>query len=360
MRRLLALALTTLAGVAGAEGAQHEGLEAVRQRGYLRICADPSNPPYSSNDPATPGYEVDLARLIAGEIGVTARMEWHATYVHAVKPLRDGACELFMGLPVDRRFREGNPWIAVSRPYYTMTHALVTRADEGPLTMADLKGKRVAVELASIAEVYVAYRDVERGLYRTQTEAFHAAAGGQAVAAFLWLPLAAWLARTRPDLRVVAVSDDGLTFPIGAGVRKRDPGLAEAVDTDVERMLASGRVTGVLARFGAVPAPGALLAPGEDQHDHVSPFALVQDKDPREVGRSLFSTACSRCHGAEGVGGGTGGALPRLRNYEAGWERFYRFVWEGRKNTAMAAFKGILSPDEVRAIYEYLTSLPQQ
>lgn len=351
MRRLLALALAAFAWAAGAEAAQHEGLDAIRQRGYLRICADPSNLPYSSNDPATPGFEVELARLIAGELGVTARMEWHATYVRAIKPLRDGACELFMGLPVDRRFRESNPWIALSRPYYTMTHALVTRADAGSLTIGDLKGKRVAVELASIAEFHVAYRDVERGLYRTQAEAFHAAAGGEAVAAFLWFPPAAWLARGRADLRVVAVSDEGLAFPIGAGVRKRDPGLAEAIDAAVERLLVAGRAQELLARYGVVPVPRARRE---------SAFVLAEDKDPIDTGRSLFSTACSRCHGAEGVGGGTGGALPRLRSYDGGWDRFYRLVWEGRKNTAMAAFKGILSPDEIRALYEYLTSLPKQ
>jgi ABC-type amino acid transport substrate-binding protein len=351
VRRLVGLALAVLLGAAGAEAAQHEGLDAIRQRGALRVCADPANLPYSSNDPAMPGFEVELARLIADELGVTARLEWHPTQVRALKPLRDGACELFMGLPVDRRFREGNPWIVVSRPYYTMMHALVTRADGGALTMNDLKGKRVAVELASIAEFHVAYRDMERGLYRTQAEAFRAAAGGEAVAAFLWFPPAAWLARGRADLRVVAVSDEGLAFPIGAGVRKRDPGLGEAIDAAVARLLAAGRVSEVLARYGVVPAPRARGR---------SPFVLVEDKDPRDVGRSLFSTACSRCHGAEGVGGGTGGALPRLRNYEGGWERFYRLVWEGRKNTAMAAFRGILTPDEVRAVYEYLTSLPRQ
>src|SRR3989442_13790516 len=95
-----------------------------------------------------------------------------------------------MGLPQDARFREGNPWIAVSRPYYVMTHALVAKADAGNVTIAGLAGKRVAVELASIAEFYIAYREVERGLYRTQEAAFRAAADGQAVAAFLWLPVA--------------------------------------------------------------------------------------------------------------------------------------------------------------------------
>jgi hypothetical protein len=33
-----------------------------RARGYLRVCADPANLPYSSNDTATPGFEVELAR----------------------------------------------------------------------------------------------------------------------------------------------------------------------------------------------------------------------------------------------------------------------------------------------------------
>jgi len=350
--RFAGLGLAALLGAAGAEAAQHEGLAAVKERGFLRVCADPSNLPYSSNDPATPGFEVELAGLIARELGVDARPEWNPTYVRALKPLRDGACELFMGLPQDARFREGNPWIAVSRPYYVMTHALVAKADAGNVTIAGLAGKRVAVELASIAEFYIAYREVERGLYRTQEAAFRAAADGQAVAAFLWLPVAAWLARGRSDLRVVPVSDSGLEFPIGAGVRRRDPGLAAAVDSAVERLLASGELRAILLRYGAVPVPRGRLAGGA--------IVPVQAKDPIDAGRSLFSTACSRCHGAEGVGGGTGGVIPPIRSYDGGWDKFYRIVWTGRRNTAMAAFKGILSPEEVRALYEYLTSLPKQ
>jgi polar amino acid transport system substrate-binding protein len=346
------LVLVALAWAAGIEAAQHEGLEAVRQRGYLRICADPANLPYSSQDAATPGFEVELATLLARELGVAPRLEWHSTYVRALKPLRDGTCELFMGLPQDRRFREGNPWIAVSRPYYTMAHGLVTRAEAGPLTIADLKGKRVAVELASVAEVHVAYRDVERGLYRTQEQAFRAVTDGTAVAALLWFPVAAWLGRGHAELRVTALTDDGLTFPIGAGVRRRDAGLAAAVDAALERLLASGEAGAVLARYGVVAA-----APRARRR--ASPVVLAQSRDPLDVGRSLFSTACSRCHGADGVGGGTGGAVPKLRNYDGGWDKFYRIVWTGRKNTAMAAFKGILTADEVRTIYEYLTSARQ-
>lgn len=350
---VIGLALVALSWAAGVEAAQHEGLEAVRARGYLRVCADPANLPYSSNDTATPGFEVELAGLVARELGVAPRVEWHNTFVRALKPLRDGACELFMGLPREKRFAEGNPWIAVSRPYYTMVHALVSRADAGPLSVADLKGRRVAVELASIAEVHVAYRDVERGLYKTQEQAFGAVTDGSAVAAMVWFPVAGWLARDRPELRVAPIADEGLTFPIGAGVRRRDPGLAAAVDTAIGMLLESGQVAAILAKYHAVPAARGARAPA-------SAFVLAQERDPIDNGRSIFSTACSRCHGADGVGGGTGGAVPKLKNYDGGWDKFYRIVWNGRKNTAMAAFKGILTPDEVHHIYDYLTAIKTQ
>jgi len=173
------------------------------------------------------------------------------------------------------------------------------------------------------------------------------------VAAFVWFPIAAWLGRNRPELRVTAVAEDGLTFPIGAGVRRRDPGLAAAVDKAIERLLESGQAAAILARYGVVPSPPRARR-------RQSPFVPAQDRDPVDAGRSLFSTACSRCHGADGVGGGTGGAVPKLKNYDGGWDKFYRIVWTGRKNTAMAAFKGILTADEVRHIYEYLTSIRQQ
>src|SRR5436309_5600067 len=114
MRRvcLLVMALTLYAG---AVLAQSEGLEGLRQKGYVRVCADPSNLPFTSTEAATPGFEVELARLMARELGIEARMEWTPTFVRALQPLRAGRCDLFLGLPADERFTESNPWISVSR-----------------------------------------------------------------------------------------------------------------------------------------------------------------------------------------------------------------------------------------------------
>src|SRR5436190_1423908 len=134
MRRVL-LMLGALIPYVGLALAQQEGLDALRQRGYVRVCADPANLPFSTTEAATSGVEVELARLIAREMGIDARMEWHLTFVRALKPLRAGGCDLFMGLPADERFTEGNPWISVSRPYYVMGHAIVAKADADIATL---------------------------------------------------------------------------------------------------------------------------------------------------------------------------------------------------------------------------------
>jgi len=55
-----------------------------------------------------------------------------------------------------------------------------------------------------------------------------------------------------------------------------------------------------------------------------------------------------------------GGAVPPIRNYEGGQEKFLRIIRDGKKGTAMGAFKGILTDEEILSIYQYLTSLPRQ
>jgi mono/diheme cytochrome c family protein len=166
--------------------------------------------------------------------------------------------------------------------------------------------------------------------------------------------VAAWLGRGRADVRVIPVREPRLEYAIGAGVRRRDAGLPAAVDAAIGRLGDSGKVRDVLQRYGVA---GELRGAGEPPAPGPGGRLARAAAPAVDHGRSLFSTACSRCHGAEGVGGGEGGAIPPIRKYEGGWEKFQRIVRDGRKNTAMAPFKGILTDDEIRAIYAYLTSL---
>src|SRR6266511_299129 len=346
MPRLLCLC-TVLILAAGLAMAEQGGLGTIRDRGYLRVCADPANLPFSSADATTPGFEVELARLVARELGVEARVQWHPNVVRALRPLREGECDLFMGLPTDERFAAGTPWVAVSRPYYVMSHALVARADSGIRTLSDLAAQRVAIEAASVADLYLLGLDVQRGLYKTQAEAFRAVVAGEAPAALLWRPVASWLARGDAALRVIALAEPRLEFPVGAGVQRRHRELAEAIEAAIGRLQERGEVQRVLERYGVSAEPPAASSSGAE--------STVQAEEAIEAGRSVYATVCSRCHGAGGTGGGM---FPTLRTYARGWDRFLQIVQSGRPGTAMAPFKNVLTEEEIRSVYQYLTSLP--
>jgi ABC-type amino acid transport substrate-binding protein len=352
------MALLLAAGWAAGQ----EELDTIRQQGYLRVCADASNLPFSSADPATPGFEVELAQRIARELGVDARVQWYSSLGLRPELLREGACDLFMGLPQDDELMESTPWLTVSRPYYVMSHALVANVEAGVATLRDLSGQRVAVDAAGIADFYLFYEGFQRGIYRGQEEAFRALVSGEAPAAFLWLPVASWLARGHSELQVIPVSDPRLEFPtrleypIGAGLRRRDRSLAAAVDEAIGRLQDRGEAQAILERYGAIAKPRALPV----SETVTTAPTLTPAKDPIAAGHSIYATTCSRCHGAEGSGGGLGGTVPTIRNYEAGQEKFLRTVESGRPGTAMAPFKGILTREEILEVYRYLTSLPRQ
>ncbi len=80
----------------------------------------------------------------------------------------------------------------------------------------------------------------------------------------------------------------------GCGV-VRQRGYPRICVDPVARMLASGEAGAVLASYGII---------GSRRTWRLSSVLLAQDRDPIQIGRALFSTACSRCHGAEGVGRG--------------------------------------------------------
>jgi mono/diheme cytochrome c family protein len=140
------------------------------------------------------------------------------------------------------------------------------------------------------------------------------------------------------------------------GLRRRDRGVAAAVDQAIGRLQDSSEVQAILERYGAIAKPRTRPA----SETVTAAPASAPAKDPIAAGHSIYATTCSRCHVAEGSGGGPGGTVPTIRNYEGGQEKFLRTVENGKPGTAMAPFKAILTREEILVVYQYLTSLPRQ
>ena len=233
--------------VGAVEGAELSG---------LRVCADPANLPFSSKDPSAPGFEVELAREFARDVA----FHWVPTYRWPVvaRQLLDRRCDLFFGLPLDPRFVDDNPRIALSRPYYVMGQAVVSRTGDGIRRLEDLQGRVVGVEVASPADILIAERGYHRRVYLTPEEAFEAVRARNVDAAVMWSSPAGWLARKSPGFEVTWIRDPEGEFQIAIGMRKEDRELKTAVDRAIKRLVEEKKVEEILGRYG-IPVLGESL-----------------------------------------------------------------------------------------------------
>lgn len=219
--------------------------------GSLSVCADPDNLPFSSKDPATPGFEVELARALASNV----TFHWVLTdrWVFVARQLLDRRCDLFFGLPVDARFMDDNRRLTLSRPYYVTGQMLVTRAGEG-VRLDNLKGRTVGVQAMTPGDVLAFDRGYDRRIYLTPEETFEALRSRQVDATVMSSPVAGWLAKKTPGIELSWIRDPEGEFKVAVGLRKADRELKAAVDREIARLLDEKKVEAILSRYG-VPIP---------------------------------------------------------------------------------------------------------
>ncbi len=358
-----------LAGLVGdGEARQAKTLADITSTGSVIACADPDNLPFSSADAQWPGYDVEVIRALAAELGARAEFKWISTRSGraAIRNLLDGECDLFPGLPLSEGFADEYPQLAFSRAYYTMRHVIVARPGESVMGLADLKGIVTAVEALSVGDLVLLSKAYPRRSYRTQEAAFRAVQSRETPAALLWAPVAGWLAKRSGarDLVFVSVSHPDLAVSFGVGFLHKDPALKDALDRAIERLQTKGAINDSLSRYGVplaqartstrrigVPA-GWISGAGP----HARLLAQVQEgRADLAEGRTIFQEICAECHRSDGRGGGS---VPRLQAYPVGAEkRFIQTVLEGRNEYGMPPWGGLLSEGQVRSVLEYVRVL---
>jgi ABC-type amino acid transport substrate-binding protein len=178
--------------------------EQIMETGVLRVCTDPSWPPFEFVNQDTgqiEGFDVDLARLLAGRL--TAGVDWDAveaarTVVQArivsvgfdslYDALAAGRCDVVLSaLPYEpTRTQE----VVYSVAYFNAGLALLTRADESDIeVLDDLAERVVGVEWGFVPEGNSRQRDFLRNLslrrYETAADALRALHAGEVEAAIV-------------------------------------------------------------------------------------------------------------------------------------------------------------------------------
>jgi ABC-type amino acid transport substrate-binding protein len=307
----------------------------------IRLCADPANPPFSTQDRGEPGFEIEIARAIAEAVGADLSVHWFpaAREILALRQLSEGRCDLLMGLPITARFTDDKQRLAFTIPYYVMRQVLVSSAVGGVGSLDDVRAKLVGVQAMTLSDQLVYERGWNRKVYLKPEELFAALVRTEVDAVVVESTFAGPFLRANPGFRVMAVGDAQRDLEIGAAVRKTDTDLKEAVNRAIQQLRAQ-KLPEILTRYGiplAQAAPAALALPPE-----------------LRAARSTYLTQCSQCHGADANGTP---AAANLRAFKGTEDDFLRIVRNGRAGTAMTPWKGLIDDDEIRNVARYIKKL---
>ena len=327
----------------------------------IRLCADPSNPPFSTRDASEPGFEVEIARAIADTLGAELSVHWFPTEREtlALRQLYEGRCDLVMGLPRSARFTADKPRLAVTAPYYVMRQVIVAPTAGGVGAPEQLAGKLVGVQAMTLADQLVYERGWNRKVYVKADELFAALVRTEVDAAVVESTFAGPFLQRSPGFRAIAVGDARRDLEIGAGVRAGDRELKDAVERAIQQLSAKA-LPDILSRYGIVLAqtepPMAQAKPPTAPPD--SPAAASPPTAPLtpelRAARSTFLTQCSQCHGTDGRGTPV---AANLRAFKGSEDDFLRVVREGRAGTAMTPWKGLIPDDDIRNIARFIKGL---
>jgi len=389
----LALAFSAGAPPASAEDAQQKD---------LRLCADPSNLPFSSDDPAAPGLYLEIGDAIGKALGRPVTHVWYRTYFgkRAVRvTMLAKQCDAMIGLPDSDDFM--GPKVVFSKPLFNVGYAIVAPKDKAYASLEDLKGKRVAVQFETEPQNLVGPRDDMTAVtVLSPEEGVKALADGRADAAFLWGPSAGYLNKTAYDGRfaIAPVEGRALSFPAAIGFAKGSSELRDAVDAALPEV--SKQFPALFAKYGFAPqAAGAASSPADkpavvekaatvaqaqssasaQEQKPIQPAALKASGPPAgdgtgefdvapafsltsqmaAAGKEAFNGTCAHCHGPDAVQSVKKIDLRRLklRYGDGALNMYWKTVHEGRPSKGMPTWKGVFSDDQFEEIYAYLSTL---
>jgi polar amino acid transport system substrate-binding protein len=217
----------------------------------LRWAADAEgNAPYIFQDPANPsklkGFEVDIARELAKEMGLTPKFiqnQWDGL----IPGLSRNDYDIVLnGIEItDDRKNE----VLFSVPYYYTAEQLIVRSDDQEITsLSDLYGKKVGCLKNSLAErILRAQGGFEVLSYEGEVNAFEDLKNGRLDAALVDYPIALYYASWNRELRITGKPIGEVIY--GIAMRTSDTLLLSQVNNALINLIRNGKLRIILERW---------------------------------------------------------------------------------------------------------------
>src|SRR5215831_9220019 len=246
-----AILLPIVGVVIGLTGpAQARSLDAIRASGAIGLCAHPNSLPFASKEGSLPGFQVELGKVLASELGVSLKLDWIITQYQ----MRSADCDIVLDVIADRE-AQGETNLALSKPYYRTGVALAVPSESKLTSFKSLdEHTKVGVQVGSVAAMVIGQRHVPTSTFGFEVDSLEALSNHEIDAAAVTPTVAAYFNLTHADRPVRILDPDeseaNLNWNVAVGMVRPDKGLRDAVDGAMERLRADGTVGRIYGRYG--------------------------------------------------------------------------------------------------------------
>jgi polar amino acid transport system substrate-binding protein len=247
-----------LLSTALAPAASARSLEEIQASGTLSVCLPANSLPFSSRHDTPSGFQVELAGLLAKQLGVSMDAQWVISPIQ----VRYANCDLLLDVIADPE-AQGESHLVLSKPYYRSGVALVVPKNSPIKSYATLDDHtKVAVQVGSVVAMVLGQRHVGLSTYAFEDEMLQAVADGEADAAAVTPVSAGYFNHAHPDHQLTILppdeGDQRLVWNIAVGMRKPDQALRDAMDKAIDKFRADGTIAGIYGRYGVTLQPPKL------------------------------------------------------------------------------------------------------
>ncbi|MEV8566282.1 ABC transporter substrate-binding protein [Streptomyces sp. NPDC051322] len=268
-----AAAPAAVVSVAGARVHRDPGLhaalpDAVKSSGTVRVATDVPYAPFvmfvTAGRPGLTGLDYDLGQALGATLGV--RFAFTAQKFDGIVPaIQAGKFDAVISAMTDTKERQQ----VLDFVDYSVSGSGILVANGNPDKVAgldDLCGRKAGAEAASHQlEVLEAHQSTctEAGkspvsiqTFPKDSDAQLALRAGKVAADLLTLPAAAWTAKSADAGRAFEVVEDPAhgggydATPNGIGVAKRLPGLTDAIQKALQKLISNGTLTKICDKYG--------------------------------------------------------------------------------------------------------------
>ncbi|MCA1557795.1 MAG: ABC transporter permease subunit [Acidobacteria bacterium] len=250
-------------------------LERVRQSGELRIGTDATYPPFESAEGGDfSGFDIDLARAIARELGVRVRFI-NAGFDGIFPALQNGTFDAVMSSVTITPERSAS--MLFSDPYYDSGQMIaVNENSQGISSPDDLKGKRVGVQINTTAQfelekkegVDVAkYNTIDLALLDLRNRRIDAVVGDAPVLKYM-------IFKSFPELKTVGRRFTDEKFGIAFATESED--LQRAVNAALKKIKETGEYNQIHETWFGEAAEQAQAAAAQRTKPKVFDFDIIR------------------------------------------------------------------------------------